>query len=323
MQQLWYGRDRAPFWLRPLAALYGALAAKRRRQYRQGDKTVWQAPVPVVVVGNISVGGTGKTPLTQALCTWLVEQGWRPGIVSRGYGGRSDHYPLRVEEHTAASACGDEPLLLAQTTGCPVVVDPDRARAARHLLANTDCNLILSDDGLQHYALGRDVEIAVVDGERGLGNGALMPAGPLREPASRLDEVDLVVINGGDWMHPGAHRMTLLPGPVRRLDGTEADISPGPVHGLAGIGNPQRFFRTLHQLGYQPQEHPLPDHHQIRAEDLEFGDPLPLIMTAKDAVKCRAFASDNRYYLPVNAELPAQFFQQLAARLRAVADKGC
>lgn len=321
LQRVWYG-NRAPLWLRPLAALYGGISARRRRAFQRGDKPSWQAPVPVVVVGNISVGGTGKTPLTQTLCDWLRSEGWRPGIVSRGYGGRSDHYPLSVEPDTPACACGDEPLLLAQTTGCPVVVDPDRCRAVRHLLANHDCNLVISDDGLQHYALGRDIEIAVVDGERGLGNRALMPAGPLREPEERLQQVDFVVVNGGEWQYPGAQRMQLVAGALRRLDGAPAELPPGPVHALAGIGNPRRFFNTLRELGYQPIEHPWPDHHQFSADELEFGDGLPLIMTAKDAVKCCAFAPDNRYYLPVSAQLPALFFEQLAARLRVAADKG-
>lgn len=320
LERRWYRPQASNGWLRPLAALYGVVARRRRRLYQQGVKSSWRAPVPLIVVGNISVGGTGKTPLTQALCGWLRQQGWRPGIVSRGYGGHSAHYPLAVTAQTAAAACGDEPLLLAQSTGCPVVVDPQRSRAAQFLLSHYDCDLIISDDGLQHYALARDIEIAVVDGERGLGNRALLPAGPLRESPQRLDEVDLVVVNGGAWAFPGAHRMVLQPGVPRGLDDQPAALAPGRVHALAGIGNPQRFFDTLATLGFDPEPHPLPDHHAICEAELQFGDDLPLIMTAKDAVKCRAFDPYNRYYLPVNAELPPAFYRALQRLLQPFRD---
>lgn len=316
----WYRPEAPACWLRPLALLYGQLASRRRQRFQQQPQRVWQAPVPVLVVGNISIGGTGKTPLTQALCAWLRAQGWRPGIISRGYGGTAAHYPLAVGPDTLAAACGDEPVLLAQSTGCPVVVDPNRPRAARHLLQHSDCNLILSDDGLQHYALGRDIEIAVVDGERGLGNGCLLPAGPLREPPQRLREVDLVVVNGGSFSLPGCHRMILQPGPVRALDGSEVELAPGPIHAVAGIGHPARFFATLRAAGFEPIPHPLPDHHPLSESDLQFEDDLAVIMTAKDAVKCRAFTPHNRYYLPVEAQLPEAFYaalEQLLAPAKA------
>jgi tetraacyldisaccharide 4'-kinase len=318
----WYQSRPPACWLRPLATLYGALAARRRAAYARGTRPVWRAPVPLLVVGNISVGGTGKTPVTEALCDWLRAEGWRPGIISRGYGGKAEHYPLAVDATTPAALCGDEPLLLALSSGCPVVVDPDRVRAARHLLDHFDCDLIISDDGLQHYALGRDIEIAVVDGERGLGNGALLPAGPLREPPQRLATVDLVVINGGRWDYPGGHRMGLQPGGLRNLAGEPATLAPGSVHAVAGIGNPERFFATLAAEGFDPRPHPLPDHHPLCESDLEFADPLPVIMTAKDAVKCRAFAPYNRYYLPVSAQLPAAFFAALKRLLPPPQQKG-
>jgi tetraacyldisaccharide 4'-kinase len=297
--------------------LFCSVAAARRSVYTEGKKTSYRAPVPVIVVGNISVGGTGKTPFTLWLLELLVDQGYRPGVISRGYGGKAPHYPVEV---TASSCCvevGDEPLMLVQRSGCPLVVDPDRGRAAAHLLALHDCDLIISDDGLQHYALARDLEIAVVDGQRGLGNGRCLPVGPLREAPERLDQVDYVVINGAsaEFDYPGGHIMTLCPGQVMTLDGNVADLPPQGVHAVAGIGNPQRYFDTLATMGYTVIPHPFSDHHDYRSEELDFDDDRPLLMTEKDAVKCRAFGSDNRYYLPITAQLPPLLAEQLIERI--------
>ena len=325
LERAWYG-DKSP--LAPLSfieCLFIRVASKRRAAYASGEKRVYRAPVPVIVVGNISVGGTGKTPFTLWLLALLRSQGFKPGVVSRGYGAKADHYPQVVTAQSSAAEVGDEPLMLVQRSGCPLVVDPVRANAAAHLLEQYDCDIIVSDDGLQHYALGRDLEIAIVDAARGLGNGRCLPVGPLREPPSRLNSIDYVVVNGEPsndgskgFSHPGSFTMHLQPGTFRRLDGAVAELAPQPVHAVAGIGNPQRFFATLSRLGYQVIEHPFADHRAFQPQDLEFGDGLPVLMTEKDAVKCRAFAAHNRYYLPVNAQLPQAFADDLLSRINAL-----
>jgi tetraacyldisaccharide 4'-kinase len=264
-------------------------------------------PVPVIVVGNISIGGTGKTPFT----IWLVEQlrawGWRPGVVSRGYGGRAPRYPFAVQADSDAAHSGDEPLLIAQRARCPVVVAPDRVAAARMLIDEHGVDIVVSDDGLQHYRLARDLEICVVDGRRGLGNGALLPAGPLREAPSRLAEVDLVIVNGGDWRCADAVSMQLQSASLRRLvDGGTQPLSAlrgRRVHAVAGIGDPSRFFAGLVAAGLQVEPHAYADHHRYRPQDLAFGDDATVIMTEKDAVKCASFADARMWALPVAAQL--------------------
>jgi tetraacyldisaccharide 4'-kinase len=265
--------------------------------------------VPVIVVGNISVGGTGKTPLV----LWLVQQlqvdGLRVGVVARGHGARHLHRaPRLVSASDSADEVGDETLLLARRVECPVCVGVDRLAAARALVAE-GCQVIVADDGLQHYALRRDLEIAVVDGARGLGNGALLPAGPLREAARRLSEVDLVVINGelARPLPPGLAvgekclSMSLQPRQFVRLETGEGASAPAwrgrSVHAVAGIGNPARFFATLRSIGLDPVEHAFADHHRFRPADLAFDDERDIVMTEKDAVKCTAFASERMWYL--------------------------
>ncbi|REH38906.1 lipid-A-disaccharide kinase [Paraperlucidibaca baekdonensis] len=310
--------------LLPLSWLFAWLVARRRRAYATGKKSVWRSPVPVIVVGNISVGGTGKTPLTQALVAHLQAAGWQPGIISRGYGGRTT-YPCEVSDYATPAEVGDEPLLLARACGVPVVVDPNRSRGAAHLLArHPECSVLISDDGLQHYALARDIEIVVIDGKRGLGSGWLLPAGPLREPPARLREVDLIVLNGS-WHLPSAkppqaHIMVLEPQPWRPVNRDEPQGTPpaqGPVHAVAGIGHPPRFFELLASLGYGPEPHAFPDHYAYRAQDLQFQPAWPVVMTEKDAVKCAQIAPPNSWYVPVQAALPEAFWQALAKRLTA------
>jgi tetraacyldisaccharide 4'-kinase len=318
LESAWY-RQRPPLLLRPFAWLYGALIAVRRWAYRAGVARSGGAGVPVLVVGNISVGGTGKTPLV----LWLVEQlqlmGWRAGIVSRGYGAaRRSRVPLLVSGQADARIVGDESLLLARRADCPVCICTDRLAAARHL-AERGCQVIVADDGLQHLALRRDLQIAVIDGARMFGNGALLPAGPLREPAWRLAQMDAVICNGPP-RDPTAHgeihiTMHLRPQQFLRLTDAAA-TSPGQwrgqaVHAVAGIGHPARFFATLRELGLKPLEHAFADHHAYRAADLAFDDALPIVMTEKDAVKCAAFATDRMWCLRVNV----QFEQDDAARL--------
>jgi len=310
--------------LRPLAALYRLAVTRRAVAYAQGRRATWQPPVPVIVVGNITLGGTGKSPLVAWLTRFLGERGWSPGILSRGYGGRSAHYPLLLDAATPVAACGDEPRMLADQTGVPVVVDPDRVRGARRLLA-AGCDILISDDGLQHLALGRDLELVVVDGRRGFGNGHCLPAGPLREPLARLDTVDAVVVNGEPaFAAPSAaFTMTLEPAAWRRLDDGR-QLPPasapfaGPVHAVAGIGHPARFFATLQALGVEPIPHAFADHHRFTAADLRFADARPLVMTAKDAVKCRSLAPADSWVLEVEARPDAAFIDWLQTRLTSL-----
>ncbi len=320
----WYEQQGWTQALKPLAKIFAWQVAKRRSAYQQGKYKIWQAPVPVLVVGNICVGGVGKTPLVAALCELLLEHGWRPAIVSRGYGGKATKYPYQVTSSSVARECGDEPLLLYQRTECPVVVDPNRVSAVQHLLANTDCNLIISDDGLQHYALGRDIEIAVIDGARGLGNGLMIPAGPLREPKDRLNEVDFIIINGLGFVTEqpclgmslkADQLVNIITGKVMPVD---ALINSSFVHAVAGIGNPKRFFESLKQLGYTLECHEFNDHHSFVAKDIWFEDDRPVIMTEKDAVKCNVFAGQNCWYLKVSAQLETGFNTQLLERLEAL-----
>ncbi|MBI2383524.1 MAG: tetraacyldisaccharide 4'-kinase [Gammaproteobacteria bacterium] len=320
--QRWYSDAPPPLPLRPLAALFGAVAALRRRWLRRRAPRL---PVPVIVVGNITVGGAGKTPFVIWLVERLREWGWRPGVVSRGYGGRGGQWPRRVAADSDPAQVGDEPVLMAQRLRCPLAVGPDRVAAARRLLDGGAVDVIVADDGLQHYRLHRDLEIAVVDGARGVGNGALLPAGPLREPPGRLAEVALVVVNGGGWRLAGTAPadMHLLADVAERLDGSArrelAAFEGQVVHAVAGIGNPQRFFAKLESLGIRVIPHGYPDHHAYAAADLDFGDDKPVLMTEKDAVKCRRFARPQHWYVPVEAVLSAAdtaAVQKLTAELR-------
>jgi len=293
LERSWYRPDGVWWALRPLAWLFGGIVFIRRRAYRWQWLRAEEAGAVVLVVGNITVGGSGKTPLTLALIDKLQARGRRVGVVSRGYGGRADEYPLRVTPEMSAGICGDEPLMIARATGVPVVVDPKRVRGARRLVAQDDVDIVIADDGLQHYALARDAEIAVTDARRGLGNGHLLPAGPLREPPSRLDCVDVALTHG-----QGAD-FWLQPGPVHAFaDATEralADFRGAPVHAVAGIGDPARFFAMLRAAGLDVLEHPMPDHHEYTGADIRFDDDHPVLMTHKDAVKCADFA-DARHW---------------------------
>jgi len=295
--------------LLPLAGLFRLIATLRRLCYRYGPCRVQRFPVPVIVVGNITVGGTGKTPLVIWLARHLREQGWKPGIVSRGYRGKASNWPQQVRPDSDPVMVGDEAVLLAAGTGCPVCVGPDRPAAVQQLLAFQGCDIVISDDGLQHYALGRDIEIVVVDGARRLGNGLPLPAGPLREPASRLNNVDLVVVQGS--ARDGEFDMQLVDSRVQPLRGGDArplaDWAGREVHAVAGVGHPQRFFDALTAAGLQVTAHAFPDHHGFKPDELAFADDRPLLMTAKDAVKCRRFARDHHYVVTVQAR-PAQGF---------------
>lgn len=315
LEHSWYQPYGWSWLLWPFSVLFLLLSALRRQLFKLGVLKTCKLPVPVVVVGNISVGGTGKTPITLWLCDYLRQQGWKPGIVSRGYGVKITAPKLVDCQTDNPSTVGDEPYLLASRSGCPVVVCPDRVMAGKYLLSHTDCNIIVSDDGLQHYALGRDLEIILLDGSRGLGNGLLLPAGPLREGAWRLKKADLVLSNGESTCQT-PFTFELQPGYARALQDEQRLLPPGAAVTLvSGIGNPRRFTRSAAQMGYQSiNAHFFPDHHAFNAVELE-GFAGPLLMTEKDAVKCRAFAKPDWFYLPVSARLPQAAQDLLAAKL--------
>ena len=310
LESKWYGSQNKGWKILcfPFHCILQCLVLSRYFLYRFGLLSSWRSPVPVVIVGNISVGGTGKTPLV----IWLVEKlkaaGYFPGVISRGYGGMIQH-PSEVPEGGNPSLFGDEPLLIAKRASCPVWVGKDRPAAAKALLrAYPQCNVIISDDGMQHYALQRDIEIVVVDGSRLYGNKLLLPLGPMREPMSRLTRVDAIVVNGGSSCKPGEYLM--------RLDGDEFSSLHTPQkivqashflnkknHAVAGIGNPKRFFNHLRKLGVKVTEHSFPDHHPFQPSDLSIPDADAILITEKDAVKCQHFPQKNIWVLPVKAEV--------------------
>lgn len=322
LQAAWYGEGRTPWWAAPLSWLYGGVVGLRRHLYRSGWLSAERLPVPVLVVGNLNVGGTGKTPLTIALADALRARGFRPGVVSRGYGG-TERGPVLLGERPDPVRFGDEPCLI-RSAGLPVAVGRDRPAAGR-LLIDAGCDLVIADDGLQHYRLCRDVEICVIDGSRRFGNRRLLPAGPLREPLARLAGVDFRVCNGGHAeagevpMHlEGGMARSLEDGTVRPLDAFRGQR----VHAVAGIGHPMRFFDELRARGIEVMPHPFPDHHAYAAGDLDFGDGAPVLMTEKDAVKCAAFALPQAWAVPVRAVLPEAFFDAVAAKLARARQPG-
>ena len=289
--------------------LLAVLVTLRRFLYRVGLIPSWRSPVPVIVVGNVTVGGTGKTPLVIWLAEQLTEKGYSPGIVSRGYGGSAQQV-TEVVKGADASLVGDEPLLMAMRTSCPVWIGRKRPELVRALLeANPQCDVIISDDGLQHYALQRDFEIVVIDGMRRYGNGAMLPFGPMREPAWRVLEADAVVVNGGDAdFFVGEHLMRLNGGAFYLLSDVRKtakakDFEGKKIHAFAGIGHPARFFNQLRQLGMDIVEHPFPDHHPYGPGDLQIEEAGVILMTEKDAVKCLKFHQKNIWVLPVHAEV--------------------
>jgi tetraacyldisaccharide 4'-kinase len=304
LQRVWYSDAPLGFLLRPLSLPYAALVRLRGWLYRQGWLRTIDVGRPVVVIGNLSVGGTGKTPLTLWLAMQLQSLGLRPGIVLRGYGGSATS-PRLVSPDSPVDEAGDEALLLARRSGCAVAIGADRVAAARQLVAR-NVDLIIADDGLQHLRLKRVLELVVIDGERRFGNRRLLPAGPLREPLTRLEDVDLLVVNGEpvedteiEMDLAAALAISVTGGSRRALE----HFAPGPVHALAAIGNPQRFFRMLEAYRLRVIPHALPDHHRLTREDLEFGDSLPVLMTEKDAVKCERFADQRHWFVPVEAVL--------------------
>ena len=328
LTELWYRDTARPSLLQPLSWLYAGVTQARRGAYARGWLRTCGVDKPVVVVGNLTVGGTGKTPLVIWLARQLTDRGLKVGIVSRGY--RRAVSALRVVRSDSSwLEVGDEPLLVQRRTGCATVVARDRVAGARVLVAG-GVDVVIADDGLQHLRLARDCEIVVIDGVRGFGNGRVLPAGPLREPISRLDNADAVVVNGAAEhaslvraaapVKAGALQMTLVAGEAHRLDGQGA---PQPLesfrgqrlHAVAGIGNPARFFRELRARGLDIIEHPFRDHHAFAAGDVAFADQLSVLMTEKDAVKCRAFGNPRHWYVPVAAEFSVAHTRELLDRV--------
>jgi tetraacyldisaccharide 4'-kinase len=320
--RFWYRIRPAHLFLFPLSLLFGLIVTVRRTLFALGWLKRERLPVPVIVVGNITVGGTGKTPLVLWLAELLIRAGHRPGIVTRGYRGSED--VQEVPDDADPTRAGDEPVLLAQRSRCPVWAGRDRAAAGRALLRHhPDVTVIVSDDGLQHYRLDRDIEIAVVDGQRRFGNRMLLPAGPLREPRRRLRSMDAVAVNGGQTQglpHAFGMRLTgeLL---VNLADRSRVhlprDFAGMTLHAIAGIGNPQRFFGTLVDLGLQFTAHAFPDHYAFRPGDLEFPGAQAVLMTEKDAVKCAAFAREHFWFLPVEARVDTALGDLILDRLKA------
>ncbi|TDV70481.1 tetraacyldisaccharide 4'-kinase [Pseudomonas sp. LP_7_YM] len=302
----WYNGHPALTLLRPLEALYRHVVNRKRARFVAGQSDTYKAPVPVIVVGNITVGGTGKTPLILWMIDHCRQRGLRVGVVSRGYGAKPPTLPWRVRAQQGADQAGDEPLLIVKRTGVALMIDPDRSRAVRALLAEEPLDLILCDDGLQHYRLARDLELVLIDAARGLGNRRCLPAGPLREPIERLHSVDALLYNGASEDREDGYAFKLQPSALVNLRTGERQpvdhFPPGQaVHAVAGIGNPQRFFNTLEGLHWRPVPHAFADHAQFSAEALAFTPALPLIMTEKDAVKCMSFAALDWWYLAVEA----------------------
>ncbi|PJE79524.1 Tetraacyldisaccharide 4'-kinase [invertebrate metagenome] len=313
----WYGTGHWTHLLSPLSRLFNTFAQKRRHHYEQTDR--WQPPIPIIVVGNIAVGGTGKTPVVAALVDIMKNQGYTPGIISRGFGAKGQQYPVKVTPYSAPDDVGDEPVMLARQLNVPIVVDPDRVSAARWLCQHTNCDLIITDDGLQHYNLMRHIEIVVIDGQRLLGNGMTLPAGPLREPVNRLNEADFILVNGQPSDHLPIQAFDCFSLKTDQLMPLTATTRPIPdkekIHAVAGIGHPQRFFDTLSAQGFNVIPHAFADHHHFNRQDICFHDDLPVVMTMKDMVKCLSFANDNHWYLPVQAQLPDNYGQKIVALL--------
>jgi tetraacyldisaccharide 4'-kinase len=306
LERFWYGQSDIGWVLQPFAFLFRALVALRARAYKSGILRRERIPVPVIVVGNITVGGTGKTPVVSWLATQLSDCGRKPGIVSRGYGARTGHRLVMVTAKSSYQDVGDEPVVLARQTGAPICIGVDRVAAARYLVEEAGVDVVISDDGLQHYRMIRDFEIAVVDGQRILGNRRMLPAGPLREPPERMDKVDIVLVNG-DSDYTGGHRFHLFPGQAVCLgDMRRCDLSEFrgmKVWAVAGIGNPERFLLMLKSFAMDPVLVDMPDHGVVSLSALRRQQSWPILMTQKDAVKYIDMPLDDAWYIPVKVQM--------------------
>jgi tetraacyldisaccharide 4'-kinase len=328
LERVWYKNGKGRFLLMPLSALYcAANAYQRKKQLKTLEQNPPNIKLPIIVVGNITVGGTGKTPVTLHIVQLLKNAGYKPAIITRGYGGKAKSWPQKVIADSDAELVGDEAVLMATRTSVPVYAGANRLESIQRIQADTDCDVIVSDDGMQHYKMPRDIQIAVVDGERGFGNEYCIPAGPLREKLSRLDSCDLVVLNGENKTQntllnqpytmslSGNTLVNLVTAKQRPLTG----FSQHKAEAVTGIGNPQRFYSTLENAGLAVNQHSFPDHHAFTKNDLLFADDSKVIMTEKDAVKCKNLVGDQTHYwyLPISAVLPQDFDDRLLGLLRA------
>lgn len=318
LENVWYGRHPLSTMIAPLGWGYRFCMSLRRLAYKIGVLPSCDIGVPVIIVGNIVAGGTGKTPLVIWLAKHLQGKGYQPGIISRGYKSKVKQWPQQVRKDSSPELVGDEPVLLARHSDCPVAIAPDRCAAAYALIKYKEVNIIICDDGLQHHALGRDIEIAVIDGERRHGNGRCLPAGPLRESPARLKSVDMIVCNG-DANH-GEFAMKCVPQPLRAVADNDKTCTieqfrAQTVHAVTGIGNPGKFFSYLRSAGLNIIRHEFPDHYCFRKKDIFFGDDLAVIMTEKDAVKCERFATEQCWFLPISVVMNEAFQHRLAVLL--------
>lgn len=325
IERIWSGSSLVYLLLLPLSWLYGLVSGLIRLSYRCGLRKSWRAPVPVVVVGNLTAGGNGKTPMVIWLVEQLQQRGYRVGVVSRGYGGKAEAYPLLLNASTTTQQAGDEPVLIFQRTAAPVAISPKRCEAVQALLKQQPLDVVITDDGLQHYALQRDFELVVIDGVRRFGNGWWLPAGPMRERASRLNSVDALIANGG-VAQPGEIAMRLQARDAVNVASGERRPAVELPHvvAMAGIGHPPRFFATLEKLGVEVEkEVAFADHQEYQHDPLAVlvSSGQTLLMTEKDAVKCRAFAQPNWWYLPVDAVLPTEQAEQLLHSIEALLKK--
>jgi tetraacyldisaccharide 4'-kinase len=333
-EKIWYGDSALRWLLLPFTWIYSAVTACRRYLYSSGILRVHKLHVPVIVVGNITAGGTGKTPLTLWFAEQLAAKGYQPGIISRGYRGSVGPEPVVVTAGSDPAIVGDEAVLMATRSACPVVVHPDRVAAANAAIEQ-GADLIISDDGLQHYRLGRDFEVAVIDGARVYGNRQLLPAGPLREPLSRLNTIDQILVqretdDSPELLHRSADsspkNFRLAASAIRRLDDSDirscGDFAGTRMHALAGIGNPERFFRLLEAHDIKVIRHPLGDHADIKSYDRTFADGLEIVMTEKDAVKCRWLGTRNHWYVPVDVLIEDANAEYLLNRILRKIERG-
>ena len=321
IENLWYGKHPLSLLLLPLSWGYQFFMVIRRLGYVAGLFPVRRVKAPVIVIGNITVGGTGKTPLVIWLADFLKQNNFRPGIVSRGYGGAATLWPQQVRPDSDPYMVGDEPVVIARRTACPVAASPDRYIAAEGLLEHGKCDILICDDGLQHYALARDIEIAVVDSVRRFGNQRCLPAGPLRESPGRLNSVDMIVSNGKP--EHGEYQMEYTPQPLRSvMDESKSmeleALANQTVHAVAGIGHPARFFSLLRFYGINIIEHQFPDHHHFKRQDIQYGDDMPVVMTEKDAIKCTEFADTRHWYVPIDVKMGNTFEHRFSTLLKDI-----
>tara|TARA_B100000953_G_scaffold47881_2_gene36498 strand:- start:1598 stop:2602 length:1005 start_codon:yes stop_codon:yes gene_type:complete len=310
IEKVWYSKNIFSLLLSPLSLIYISIIYLRYTLYQLGLISITKINVPTIVIGNIVAGGTGKTPLVIWLAKHFKDKGFLPGIVSRGYGGTYLSNIELVKPTSNPLLVGDEPVIIARNTNCPVVVAKKRAKGAKELVEKYNCNIILCDDGMQHYSLARDIEIAVIDGQRRFGNNYCFPAGPLREPKSRIFKADLIVskYNARTCEHKMDYTYHQLVS-LNELSKTIpiSDLHGMTVHAIAGINNPDHFFSYLRSHKLELIIHKFPDHYSYTEDDVKFDDNFPVVMTEKDAVKCLNYSSDKHWYIPISAELSKSF----------------